>query len=360
MDNELIQSYLGGEKNVEETLSWLKENYFPEIVEIFNRNDSRKRLALYQGENIPQNERNLTDVRTRMGLLIEFELTRISNNWLSEKNINSLYWTYVIANRFPDLEIRGASGERKLRLEIKALQCIAEEKSANFDTLLKDINTETDYLIVFLWDWKNDNSKEYNWDVAPYIYEVFVFNAYNLARLRDFYWLNSPPSNLGDAIQGFDARFAVTGSDSKFKKEQGNYGKLMRIWRTGFEYKPSENPLMNETIKSYLDFQCEVLWLGFKILSYSQCNRLHPNQEVLDIVENGVLVGYKTADFGCILGSKFDYKFKEIFQFMRNKGLNKLVKFTDKYKATLYSIESGDLVVLKKDIKPKKISNFFT
>lgn len=40
-----------------------------------------------------------------------------------------------------------------MRIEVKCLQSMAEEKSANFDTLIKDINPQTDFVVVFLWEW---------------------------------------------------------------------------------------------------------------------------------------------------------------------------------------------------------------
>lgn len=360
MDTEEMNEFLGGQKSVQDTLDWLRKKYLPRVQENFNSEDSRKRIALYQGETIPQNERNLTDVRTRMGILIEFELTRISNDLLKQNEIDSLYWTYVVANRFPDLEVRDRTGARKLRLEIKTLQCIAEEKSANFNTLIKDIHPETDYLIVCLWDWNIEKSSNYNWDSAPFIHNIYVFSAYHLAKLRDFYWLNNPPKDLGNSIQGFDARFAVTGKDSIFSKEQGNYGKLMRLWKEDFQYIPPTSSLMKDTIKNYVEFQQEVLWLGFKILADSQCNYMYPDREVTEICEKGKIVGYKSLDFACILASRIDKSspIKKMNEFMINHKLNTLVKFTDKYRVTIYLMQEGKVVIIVKDIKPKNIPNY--
>ena len=105
-----------------------------------------------------------------------------------------------------------------MRLEIKCLQCVAEEKSANFDTLIKDINPNTDFVIVCLWDWDNRGNNICQWDSAPKLFKIYVFHAYSLAQLRDTYWLNKPPANLGTGYQGFDVRYAVTCADSIFSK----------------------------------------------------------------------------------------------------------------------------------------------
>lgn len=156
MNREEVMQMLTANASALELSTWLRNTYFPEIVDRFNQESSRKRFGLYQNEQIPANERNLTDVRTRMGTLIEFELARISNELLPELGIDDIFWSYVVANRFPDLEIRRNNGDRLLRLEIKCLQCIAEEKSANYDTLKKDIDPNTDFVVVCLWDWMPD------------------------------------------------------------------------------------------------------------------------------------------------------------------------------------------------------------
>lgn len=155
MNREELIKILHATETPDKIAKWLREQYFPEIMNRYNSEASRKRFGLYRNEQIPSNERNLTDVRTRMGVLIEFELARISNEILPELGIDDVFWSYVVANRFPDLEIRENNGNRLLRLEIKCLQCVAEEKSANFDTLIKDINPNTDFVIVCLWDWDN-------------------------------------------------------------------------------------------------------------------------------------------------------------------------------------------------------------
>ena len=44
---------------------------------------------------------------------------------------------------------------------------------------------------------------------------------------------------------------------SIFSKEQGNYGKLTRIWKEGFEYRPVETPALLDTEAEYIKFQKE-------------------------------------------------------------------------------------------------------
>jgi hypothetical protein len=274
---------------------WLRESYMPEIIRRFNLEDSRKRLGLYQGERIPENERNLTDVRNRVSLIIEYELARISNDLLSEHEISDVFWCYVVANRFPDLEIRRISGERLLRIEVKCLQSIAEEKAANFDTLTKDINPQSDFVVALIWEWVYDDGELCNWDRAPAILKAYVFHAKSLALLRDTYWLNSPPRALGDGFQGFDLRYAVNCKNGEYSKEGGNYGKILRIWQRDFRYRPRhEHKELADTENEYCKFVEDAFSFGFMRIAKTNLNALC-DEEIEEIFENERAIGFKAG-----------------------------------------------------------------
>lgn len=346
--NEII-TMLSATPSPKQIAQWLRTQYFPEIVSRFNHESSRKRFGLYQNEQLPANERNLTDVRTRMGVLIEFELARISNDLLPEMGITDIFWSYVVANRFPDLEVRRNSGERLLRLEIKCLQCIAEEKSANFDTLMKDIDPRTDYVVVCLWDWNNASSPTYAWDSVPQIYKIYIFHAYSLTALRDAYWLNKPPANIGDGYQGFDARYAVTCSNGHYSKEQGNYGKLTRIWKKGFAYRPAETEELLDTENEYLSFQKEIIATGFEILSKSHLRQL-TNDTIEEIIENGNIIGYKANQFAYVQSNV-----RQILSFAQNHNATIVVTMTEKYRSNVYKIGATTVEKVADNEKPKRL-----
>ena len=346
--NEII-TMLSATPSPKEIAQWLRTEYFPEIVARFNHESSRKRFGLYQNEQIPANERNLTDVRTRMGVLIEFELARISNDFLPEMGINDIFWSYVVANRFPDLEVRKNNGERLLRLEVKCLQCIAEEKSANFDTLIKDIDPKTDYVVVCLWDWNTTPSEIYSWDSVPQIYKVYIFHAYSLTKLRDTYWLNKPPANLGGGYQGFDVRYAVTCSNGIYSKEQGNYGKLTRIWKSGFRYRPTETIELLDTETEYLKFQKEIIATGFEILSRSHLQQLS-TEEIIPILENENIIGYKAGRFAYVQAN-----LRHVISFARENDVAIVVTMTEKYRSTIYRISDNSAEKIADNEKPKRV-----
>lgn len=351
MDKEELIKILHATESPDKIAKWLRKQYFPEIMNRYNLEASRKRFGLYRNEQIPSNERNLTDVRTRMGVLIEFELARLSNEILPELGIEDVFWSYVVANRFPDLEIRENNGNQLLRLEIKCLQCIAEEKSANFDTLIKDINPNTDFVIVCLWDWDDGGNDTCQWDLAPKLFKMYVFHAYSLAQLRDTYWLNKPPAGLGTGYQGFDVRYAVTCTDSVFSKEQGNYGKLTRIWKKDFAYRPVETPALLDTEAEYIKFQREIIRAGFEILAKKQLSELR-NGEISYIVYEGQNIGYAVEDVGYVMKAMRKSKVQEIA--LQNR-LSILVSMTEKYRSTIYKMQPDSIDELAKNEKPKNV-----
>lgn len=334
----------------------LRAEFLPRLMTRFNTSDVRRRLGLYAGERIPENERNLTDVRTRIGVIIEYELARLSNDLLREDGINDLFWTYVVANRFPDLEIRDMAGRRGLRFEVKTLQSIAEEKSANFDTLKKDINPQTDFVVVFLWEWLYDGA-EVAWDRAPHLIEAFIFHAASLAELRDTYWLNKPPSDLGDGLQGFDLRYAVNCKDGEYHQEEGNYGKLLRIWQDDFPYQPVSNPLIEDAKQAYYVFKDQVVTAGFQCLARYHLPKLTGKREVEALHaddEAESVIGYSVGDTALVLGRFVSPS--DINAIMKADGLKRLYVLTDKYQWTKYEMQRNSAVKTGSGKKPKLLA----
>lgn len=99
MNREELIKILHATETPDKIAKWLREQYFPEIMNRYNSEASRKRFGLYRNEQIPSNERNLTDVRTRMGVLIPSFTT--NNGSASEypvspiESINSVTFPYL-------------------------------------------------------------------------------------------------------------------------------------------------------------------------------------------------------------------------------------------------------------------------
>lgn len=357
IDASNLQRFLTGKCEPVDTLVWLSETFLPEIVSRLNATDVRRRLGIYAGEKIPENERNLTDVRNRVSLIFEYELARIATRILEEYKIEELFWSYVVANRFPDLEVRTSSGARGLRVEVKCLQSIAEEKSANFDTLRKDIHPITDFVVVFLWEWKYD-PKEIAWDRAPFVHEAFVFHASSLAYLRDWYWLNNPPQNLGDGLQGFDLRYAVNCRNGSYNQEEGNYGKLLRIWQKDFKYQPPESPLIVRTIRDYVSFRHKVILKGFENLAHLILPRLSGSRVINPIfyrhINDNSCIGWQSENICFILNSFLDSQEKKK-NLLPQISADTIYTFNEKYAWSKYKSDGIDMTLIIKGKKPKHL-----
>lgn len=354
MNQEELATMLGAQATPVEIAQWLRSTYLPELIDKFNHDDCRKRLGLYQGERIPDNERNLTDVRNRVSLIIEYELARLSNQMLSDAGENALFWSYVVANRFPDLEVRRPDGTRCLRIEVKCLQSIAEEKSANFDTLKKDLNPGTDFVVVFVWEWGYADSTLFGWDRAPRILNCYVFHAMSLAELRDAYWLNRPPENLGGGFQGFDLRFAVNCAGGIYAEEEGNYGKLLRIWQADFPYRPPTTLALTDTENEYLRFKKGVILDGFWSLCQYHLPRLSLQNHISRVSFSGEPVGAKAGDFGFFTKSMVSNG--EITALMSANGIRYGVAMTEKYVCTGLILNGTRATTAFNQKKPKLLS----
>lgn len=346
-------NYFNGNLDPLITLSWLKGEFKDLVIKKLNDQNRRRKLALYSGDKIPQNERNLTDSRNRVSLIIEYEFANIVTEIMQEQNIDSMFCSYVVANRFPDLEIRDKSGNLGLRFEVKCLQSIAEEKSANFSTLKKDIKPSTDFLTVFLWDWEEE-SFNFNWDRSPFVYDFFVFHAYELASLRDTYWLNSPPNELGNGFQGFDLRYAVNCRDGIYNEEEGNYGKLLRLWDKDFQSDLLKSEIIEQVEKDYLEFKDLVLYKGFEILSkriLPELNSLGLGK-VIPIKKDNKSIGFYLKKYAFVFSLKSN---KLISNLMEEYNLDALWVISSKYSWRKLVKEENKIIQSSKGTKPKTI-----
>lgn len=211
----------------DERLSYLRDTLMPSAIQCLNGELATGLCACYEDEILPTNQRNLTDFRTRIGTLLE-QLLAACVNRVVEANGGGVRLTHVVANKFPDLSFRCDDGALGVRLEVKSIEAVAEEKSANFDTLIKDIRKGMDFLVIMLWEWEPSEGPVFRW---PRVRNWVVLDAFTMARIRDCVWLGNPPAQVGDARQGFDLCFGVNCRRGRYNREEGNYGKLMRLCR---------------------------------------------------------------------------------------------------------------------------------
>ena len=254
-----------GARNIQ-ALHLLADEILPACRDYLNSVALPSQFGIYANDRVRTNQRNLTDIRTRLGVLFEYELAK-AFNVVTERLTGGAFpkLSYVVANKYPDLAFRGPEGQIGVRFEVKAIEDIAEEKTANFDTLIKNIRKGGDYVIVILWGWTE--SKVISGQ-TPQIHEIFVFDAFELAMIRDIQWLNNPPLSLGAGRQGYDLAYAVNSSSSGYNKEEGNYGKLMRIYNESSSAFVPEDIHNGPTINDYLRMRGSVIGSGLnKIIS---------------------------------------------------------------------------------------------
>ena len=72
MEPTELRENLTGAREPLETLAWLRDTFLPVMLKNLNATDVRRRFGIYAGEKIPENERNLTDVRNRVSLVVEY------------------------------------------------------------------------------------------------------------------------------------------------------------------------------------------------------------------------------------------------------------------------------------------------
>lgn len=203
----------------------LNSTLMSECVEYMNEKFVFPFMSKLPSERLPTHQRNLTDARTRIGVLLEYSFGLALQNAMRTNGATGYRLSYVVAHRYPDLMIRDVSSEPVLRLEVKALELISEEKSANFDALVRDIHPDRDILIVLLWEWRDGDLAGVSVNF-PEVRRGFAFEAYPIARGRDLGWLSQRPGAL---VKGVDVTGPVVGGATSLRKEEHNMGKLMRI-----------------------------------------------------------------------------------------------------------------------------------
>ena len=226
-----------------------------------NEGVSKTLTARMSSEEPPRDPRHLTDTRTRVSTLLEYSVAYEMNHILAEEG-EGLSVAAVLWNVFPDLVIRNRRRENEIGLEVKALHTAAEEKSANLATPLQLIRHRKDFVVIINWGWQV--SVEDGVSITyPHIHFAGVFDAWLLAKIRDYGWL----LNHGGRVKGIDiATPLISGTAANsFKAEEGNMGKLMRICLP--KNMPETVPHFDEMRAEdqlYTEFKQRVLALGLR------------------------------------------------------------------------------------------------
>ncbi len=108
----LVDFLDGASENPETILQYSDEELIPQAVHIMNNETLPLEAVLFPDDVFPTNQRNLTDIRTRIGLLLEYEFAKaVTTSLPTAVKEQGVALTYVIANQFPDLAFRSGCQE---------------------------------------------------------------------------------------------------------------------------------------------------------------------------------------------------------------------------------------------------------
>ena len=259
-------------ENFDEVIRFFENEILPKVQLKINTGRFHRMSSKLNTELLPTNQRNLTDARTRIGTLLEYQFAYELNNLLKDEyNLEEYDVGFVLANQYPDLVIRNEFHEVVLRIEMKSIQGISEEKSANFDALIRNIEEKSDILCIILWEWNSVIEKEATIEY-PEISKIYFFNAYEIAKIRDYSWLKNTKGQTGNKIVDVSGVYVHVEEDV-FKKEEGNLGKLLRI---GID---DENNI--EGVK-YEKFKNEVQLFGIQQIVKSCLNLIIEEDKIVE------------------------------------------------------------------------------
>ena len=114
------------------------------------------------------------------------------------------------------------------------------------------------------------------------------------------------PRSLGNGYQGFDIRFAVNCSQGKFNEEEGNFGKLLRLWQHDFDHRPPSDDQLLKTESDYLVFKDTVVERGFRTLAFQMLSELSGGEEVSEVIEETEWVGFRAGSIAFLFAPKIN------------------------------------------------------
>lgn len=365
MDSNTLRELLSNcERSGDKLVSVMNNDILPTAVTKLNEK-SRRRMGKLKSEKLPRNERNLTDARTRIGILLEYSLADIIDSQWQEMLRGEHTLAYVVINRFPDLISRNGHHETGIRVEVKAIEAVSEEKSANLDVLVMEVRESGDVLCVLLWEW---NEYEEGGIVAeyPHVYHAYAFPVRTIAQVRDVAWLHDMSRAKFKAI---DVAGPVVGSGDGLKEEEHNMGKLLRIAASGdFDDGSLAYLKSHPAVLAYQAFKAETITIGIQTIvrrafvqfgvnaQEEQINNFRFSARSLTLVAAGKTISTALAVYCGTVRRKEDRV--SILDELKAKGITTgfVLTFGEKFTWCLYKIQGEELVNVtpKSDKKPTK------
>lgn len=194
----------------------LNANIMRGAIKRYNSEFGPHYLGRLDSEPLPQDARQLSSFRARLGHLIEYALSVTIDRILREDE-EEIYLTFVVNNQYPDFYLRMGNGDIALRVDCKTLHDESAEYSARFDLPTKQINPSNDLILYVAWQWQKTALAGHN-VTYPHILDGLFIPAIEIGRERD--------NNLrirGGAIMPSGEPILQTGN------KDSNFGKIHRI-----------------------------------------------------------------------------------------------------------------------------------
>lgn len=246
-----LRQVVSDETSIAKKLELLNKEIFPELVEEFNTGDAADRLTRLTKdiEPVPDHSRNVTETRTRVGLLLEFNLGIVIEEYLPDDHVVS----YGASQAHTDLVLRGPDRTPTVRLEVKAIEDIAEEKAASYEDMVHSIDPNRDILAIFTWGWRQDRAAGRETRI-PQLYDLRGFEMREISMARDLLWMQSP--RRGNKNMMDISMPVIQKNPGELKEEEGNMGKLTRIVdSTDLEDNPELKSQLNfDELQRYIDY----------------------------------------------------------------------------------------------------------
>lgn len=159
----------------------------PEAVNQVNSMFAPRQLAKRDRttEPLPTGKRQLSSYRTRIGTMLEYALSKHTDDLILKMFGFDLRLTFAVAHEYPDFFIRDAVLGKRVQIEMKAVDADSDEQSARFEVLSSLINAEEDLVVLVGWTWRDktlSNGTPYEY---PEIFSYVVIPAIELAQERD-------------------------------------------------------------------------------------------------------------------------------------------------------------------------------
>ena len=233
------------DRNIDEIAEYLT-NLFRQAANRVNTRFSPERLVKQPRdiEPLPEDRRQLSSYRTRIGTMLEYALSTEAVHLLKERYGDQYFLTFAVAHEYPDFYFRDQALSILLRIEMKAVDADSDEQAARFSTPTAQIDSEEDLLLLIGWEWQDLIRSERIIGEYPHIFACYVIPAGEIARERDIRLEKTGGKIVGNQV------YVLSSRTGNYVPDPGNYGKLWRI----IDKSRRRSEVLSKSMKDFLQF----------------------------------------------------------------------------------------------------------